>query len=241
MAQFVQQAAEAVRAGFLVPHQGQLVLHQRVVDDVDVVGGRHAPIFGRIRTPCRRWRTAAAAGRRGGAAPARARPPRCRLRGRRPAAGVGVQVQRVAHRGAELVEQRDGERAPFDHQLVARAARVAGRRVARAGAARRCRAAGRRCGTRAGRSGLVDAAHLHAAPLEGLQQRVGEPLRQLVEGHPAVVRPSPRTAGAASSRPAARPRWRCRPARCPTGSRIATGCRGPSRRRWAARPARAAR
>jgi hypothetical protein len=33
----VQQAAEVVGAAVLLAHQGQLVLHQRMVDDVDDV------------------------------------------------------------------------------------------------------------------------------------------------------------------------------------------------------------
>jgi hypothetical protein len=38
-AEFAQQAAEAVGAGVFLAHQGQFVLHQRVVDDVDIAHG----------------------------------------------------------------------------------------------------------------------------------------------------------------------------------------------------------
>ena len=38
-AQLAQQAAKAVGAGVFLAHQGQLVLHQRVVDEVDVAHG----------------------------------------------------------------------------------------------------------------------------------------------------------------------------------------------------------
>ena len=38
-AEFIQQAAETVGAGVLVAHQRELVLHQRMVDQVDVGAG----------------------------------------------------------------------------------------------------------------------------------------------------------------------------------------------------------
>jgi hypothetical protein len=47
-ADLLEQLAEALGGGVLLPHQGQLVLHQRVADDRDALHG----IF--LRTLCRR-------------------------------------------------------------------------------------------------------------------------------------------------------------------------------------------
>ena len=46
--------------------------------------------------------------------------------------------------------------------------------------------------------------HRHAGPLERFQQRVGQPLRQLVERHPARVSPGPATAGCGQQSPSGR-------------------------------------
>ena len=115
-----------------------------------------------------------------------------------------------------LVQQRHGQGAPLDDDLVARLPDFAARPLRRAGAARRCRSAGRRCGTRAGRSA----------------RRGRAPARRSTRRAPAANRSATATAcgtapsrrsglrrarrNGASSRPAARRRSRCSPARCPT-------------------------
>eukprot|EP01136_Pigoraptor_vietnamica_P009564 Opistho-1_new@46227 len=92
--------------------------------------------------------------------------------------------ERGAHLRREFVEQRDRERAPFDDEFVARfpLARgvVGGQGAQHAGVDQQAAVAV------LGQAGeRVQSRHRHAGPLEGLEQRIGEPLRELVERHPA--------------------------------------------------------
>ena len=97
-----------------------------------------------------------------------------------------LRPSRVAHQRRQLVEQRDRQRAPLDDQLVAdgvqRARAVARRRAARCTPASSSRPPLRYSGRPVSASSPVTR---DAGPLERLEQRVGEPLRQLVERHPA--------------------------------------------------------
>ena len=161
----------------------------------------HRMSFRVFKTRCRRCRPAAAARRRpalGG--DARGRPPRCRLPARAPAAAAPRQPSSCAHRVGQPVQQRHGQRAPFDHRdLVAdqQAAASQGRHRAA-----RCtpRSSSRPPLRYSGRPvSCVQAGDRDAGPLERLEQRIGQPLRQLVERHqpPSLVAARP---DAASSR-----------------------------------------
>ena len=57
--------------------------------------------------------------------------------------------------------------------------------------------AGRRCGTRAAPVSASTLGHRDAGPFERLEQRIGEPLRELVERHQPAVGPSPPACGMA--------------------------------------------
>ena len=175
-------------------------------------------------------------------APARGRRPRCRLRARRPVASASASTpRRVTHQRREFVEQRHRQGAPLDDEFIAH--RPGARRPSAGSRSRSTPVSSSRPPLRySGRP--VSASRpctRHTGPFEGFQQRVGQPLRQLVERHPALGQAGRRrTAGvSASSRRAADRRSRCPPARYPTAtSAAATGCRGRRYRGGRRRPAR---
>jgi hypothetical protein len=116
--------------------------------------------------------------------PARGRWPRCRLRARRPAAARGVQFS-MAHQGASsssraTVRARHSTMSSSPAFQLPRST-AGSLQLQHAGVDEQAAVA---VLGQAGQS--IEAAHLHAGPLEGLQQRIGEPLRELVERHPAV-------------------------------------------------------
>ena len=86
---------------------------------------------------------------------------------------------------ADLVEQRDGERAPFDDRLVTGLEACRSAAATAWAAARRHRPAGRRCDTRAGPVSASSSTTFRPALFDRLDQRVGQPLRELVERHEA--------------------------------------------------------
>ena len=98
---------------------------------------------------------------------------------------LAIHVQPRAHDFGQAVEQRHGQRAPLHHQfgidavLALRRGRIAQRQhagVDEQPAVAIFRQAGE----------PVDVGDLDAGPLQRLDQRIGEPLRQLVQRHEAV-------------------------------------------------------
>ena len=135
-AELAEQVAEGRRARALHAHQGQLVLHERVIDDVDLTGHQRALLLDDIVTStaltsrsrrCRR-RMGAAPRRRSSAScrPATQVPPSRMRRQRQIASGRG---QPLAHQRRQPIEQRHRERAPLHHHLVAGTVRLAHHRV----------------------------------------------------------------------------------------------------------------
>jgi hypothetical protein len=159
-----------------------------------------------------------AQGRRASAVPAPGRRPRCRLRARRPAAvRSALRCSSLRTRGASSSSSAtvSARHSTMNSSLTFQLRRQRGRVAQDDHAAVDQQAAVAVFGQAGER---VEAAHLHAGPLEGFEQRVGEPLRQLVEGHPAVGQArAVHGARGASSRPAQRPGrpnpWGCRRAR----------------------------
>ena len=244
------QVAEGVGAEVLLPQQGQLVLHERVVDDVDFGHG------GYLRIRCRRSRPRGAGGRRGVApGPAPGRPARCRPRAPWPAAGR----RRPAPGGARSSAAIRSSRAT----VSARHSTTSGEPTAWTSAqhgrldgapARPRRGTGRRCGIRPGRSARRGRSTRTPAAAQRLEQRVGQPLRQLVKGDQpelgvgpgvAEVRPPRARGGPARSGPGRRARRRARRGRgqaCrrrpgPAGrsARLPTRGTGPGKKRGAPR------
>ena len=140
-----------------------------------------------LRIPCRRWPPPPAASRRRAARPrSRGRRPRCRLRAGAPAATPRRRPRAAAHQRRQLVEQATVSARHSMIQVVARLDRS----LREVGIARHDHAGVEQQAAVAvlGQAGQrVDLVHLHAGPLKRLEQRVREPLRQLVERHPAGV------------------------------------------------------
>ena len=111
------QVAERAGADVLLPQQRQLVLHQRVGDDVDLGGHMVVMRRRRLRTPCRRCARAGAGRRRRAVRPrARGRRARCRPPAPWPAAAASRPgPDGVRSSAATAIEQRHGQRAPLDH------------------------------------------------------------------------------------------------------------------------------
>ena len=187
----------------------------------------------RFRRRCRRERIAS-----GGS------PPRSSCASSRPAAHVPPSSTHASGRSgrprrsrtcaASFVEQRHRERAPLDDELAADVVRYARGGSVRRARARRCRAAGRRCGTpgRPGQRVLVGDAN--ARPLERLEQRVARAIARACGTAPSrrSARRRPR-ADAATRRRARRRRACCRRARCRPCRRAAPAA--TSVPRWSSR------
>ena len=197
---------------------------------------------GALRRRCRRCRWCRGGAPSRSAVPAPGRRPRCRLRARRPAAARSACTPSASRTRGASSSSSATVRARHSTMNSSPTAAQALRRSA--GSLRHehaaVDAAGRRCGTRAGRSGRRGRATVHAGPFERLEQRVAEPLRQLVERHPAGGERRGRAPRrGASSRRAAGRRARCRWARptpaCRAGRRAG---RAPAARPSAARPGR---
>ncbi len=149
----VQQLTKAVGGGVLSTHQGELVLHKGMIDEMN--GAHGVPLEDRaVADDRQRWQpTAQPLGQRPARRPgaalqhARQRHPLARPpRGRRAPAG---RVRRAAPPSTRAI-RRSARRPP---------SRCARSTPGRAGAAHRCPAAGRRCGTRAGRSARRGSPH----------------------------------------------------------------------------------
>ena len=152
------------------------MLDQRVIDDGERAGWVPRVVWRRmeLRTPCRRWRRASAAA----AVAALAR--RCA----RPAAHVPpsstrasgssrVDAELCAHASAHAIEQRHGQRAPLDDDLVAGAVACSRRTPASRGTStpRSMKQAAVAVLGQAGQR--VEPGDREARALERLEQRVG--------------------------------------------------------------------
>ena len=178
-----QQLAKALGRGGLVAHQGELVLHQRMVHRRSRCSSKHRPVARDLKWRRRRRRASRArcAARRPGPALEHARQRKLLRR----------QAESAPTSGASSIEQRHGQCAPTDHKRVRRrrksAATAAGSRGTSTPmstnspplrySARPVKSLARR--------------HPDARVLERLDQRVAQPLRQFVQRHVAACRPSP--------------------------------------------------
>ena len=170
----------------LVAHQRQLVLHQRMIDDGDAFHGCLPDAQNTVPSlmtliggePSARRANAAMRGRR----------PRCRLRACSPAAATRAsRFEPRAHHVGQAVEQRHGQRAPFHDQRgidLVRARCVGG--IAQRQHADIDEQAAIAVFGKPGEA--VDVGHLDAGALQRLDQRIGQPLRELVQRHEAVGR-----------------------------------------------------
>ena len=189
-ADLVEQLAEALGRALLVAHQGQLVLHQRMIDDGDALHASPAV----PRDANSKYRSVADDRKRRARRPARfvAREP---PPGRPGAAFEHARERKLVDRRRralladqrrDLVEQRDGERAPFDHQRgvdrIADGSRLRGSRR------RSTPASTNRPPLRYSARPVRPSMSVTVMPdhLQRLDQRIGEPLRQLVDRHEAV-------------------------------------------------------
>ena len=173
-----------------LPHQGQLVLHQRMVDDVDFAG-HVVPFVSVVRTRCRRCAPAAAARRPGAARrPARGRPARSRPRAPSPAAGVGVEPQTGAQRRRHAIQQRHRERPPLDHHRRADVVHLGQQR--RRPRHQQATVQEQPAVAVLGQTGeRIQLGHHQPGRGQRLEQRVAEPLRQLVQRHQPQLRVAP--------------------------------------------------
>jgi hypothetical protein len=197
-AELVEQAAEAVGAGLLVAHQESLCC-TRGWSMTWTLSRRPCTVASFLCVLERRFRRSATCRAVGEfsrcdaiAAPVRGRRPRCRLRARRPAASASSRCSSSRTSGAS---SSSSATVSARHSTMSSSPGLPD--CARPGPGRAAQHAGvqqQAAVAVLGQAGqLVEAAHLDAGPFEGLQQRVGQPLRQLVEGHPAVARAAPRT------------------------------------------------
>ena len=157
-ADLVEELAEALRRALLVPHQGQLVLHQRMIDDGDAL---HAlvPRFVIVVTSCSSQNTVPSLITESGGEPSPRRLPR-QPPARRPGAafehlGEGKVAPRraLASRGSGRAIRSSSATVSARHSTTSGESTACGAppRPGPSGRARRYRGRARRCGIPAGR------------------------------------------------------------------------------------------
>ena len=225
--------------------QAQLVLHQRMIDDVHLTGHQRALLLDDVRArrrACsehgpvaldddrgRAVRRRSSASRRPAAqVPPSSMAPSGRLRSSWP--------EQRAHPRRQPIEQRHRERPPLHHDLVARAVRLAYAPRRAAAPARPCPRTIRHCDTRPDRSARRDR-DVDAGRAERLEQRVGQPLRELVERHELGAGTTAAGGGWRQTSPSGTPSRLSRPGQIEpspvrtAASTSAAGTRPPRRRR----------
>ena len=186
-ADLVEELAEALGRALLVAHQGQLVLHQRMIDDGDAL--HVVPNRSRLTQNTVPSLTTQAAARRrarfsrASRRPAAQVPPSSTCASgnssaveRRAARGSAARCGRAARPSARAIRPPAASRPDWDGSRL-RGSRSASTPVSRNSPPLRYSARP----VRPSMSVTVD-----AGPFQRLDQRIGQPLRQLVERHEAV-------------------------------------------------------